>query len=201
MNPQGRPRAAFAGAIILGAFLLFQVQPIVAKAILPWLGVAPPVWTTSMLFFRTLLPAGYAYAPGAAISLRPRTQSLLHLAFLAAALAVLPAAEGRRRARGSCQHAAPGSGAFDRGPGREAGKFSLGDPRGRRRRARDHRRALDPREFRSLDPGTPAPPARRPRSRRWRPGAATLDGRLQQPDRGAEEVGGLPGRASALYVW
>ncbi|HVR84912.1 MAG TPA: hypothetical protein VMU54_11420, partial [Planctomycetota bacterium] len=90
MNSQARTSPAFAGAIFLGAFLLFQVQPIVAKAILPWFGGAPAVWTTCMLFFQSLLLAGYAYAHGATVSLRPRIQGILHLGLLAAALLSLP---------------------------------------------------------------------------------------------------------------
>jgi SAM-dependent methyltransferase len=87
-----RSSPAYAGAIFLGAFLLFQVQPIIAKAILPWFGGAPSVWTTCMLFFQTLLLAGYAFAHGSAVALKPRVQGLLHLALLAAALFTLPLA-------------------------------------------------------------------------------------------------------------
>jgi hypothetical protein len=96
MNSENRTSPAFAGSIFLGAFLLFQVQPIVAKAILPWFGGAPAVWTTCMLFFQSLLLAGYAYAHGAALWLRPRAQGFLHLALLAAALAVLPLSPERQ---------------------------------------------------------------------------------------------------------
>lgn len=48
--------------ILLSAFLLFQVQPLISKAILPWFGGTPAVWTTCMLFFQVLLVGGYAYA-------------------------------------------------------------------------------------------------------------------------------------------
>jgi spermidine synthase len=50
--------------IFLGAFLLFQIQPLIGKYILPWFGGAPAVWTTCMLFFQLLLLAGYLYAHG-----------------------------------------------------------------------------------------------------------------------------------------
>ncbi len=50
--------------IFLGAVLLFQVQPIISKTILPWFGGSPAVWTTCMLFFQVALLAGYAYAHG-----------------------------------------------------------------------------------------------------------------------------------------
>ena len=52
----------FAGAIFLGAFLLFQVQPLIGKYILPWFGGTSFVWITSLLFFQTLLLGGYFYA-------------------------------------------------------------------------------------------------------------------------------------------
>ena len=48
-----------AATILLGSFLLFQVQPIIAKAILPSFGGAPAVWTTCLVFFQSLLLAGY----------------------------------------------------------------------------------------------------------------------------------------------
>jgi len=52
----------YALAIISGAFLLFQVQPLIAKYILPWFGGGSGVWTVCMLFFQALLVGGYAYA-------------------------------------------------------------------------------------------------------------------------------------------
>src|SRR5262249_32289333 len=55
-------RLAVSVTITVSAFLLFQVQPIVAKALLPWFGGAPAVWTVCMLFFQGLLLAGYVYA-------------------------------------------------------------------------------------------------------------------------------------------
>src|SRR5439155_4604428 len=52
----------FAAAVFLGAFLLFQIQPLLAKLILPWFGGAASVWTASMLFFQVALVCGYFYA-------------------------------------------------------------------------------------------------------------------------------------------
>jgi hypothetical protein len=49
-------------AIFCSAFLLFQVQPMISKFILPWFGGSPAVWTTAMLFFQCVLCAGYVYA-------------------------------------------------------------------------------------------------------------------------------------------
>jgi SAM-dependent methyltransferase/small basic protein len=80
----------YAVTILLSAFLLFQVQPIIAKMILPWFGGSAAVWTTCMLFFQLLLVAGYAYSHWSMRSLKPRTQTLVHLALLAAAIAALP---------------------------------------------------------------------------------------------------------------
>ena len=81
---------AFALAIFTGAFLLFQVQPLIGKYILPWFGGSPGVWTTCMLFFQVVLLGGYAYAHALSRRCAPRTQVVIHLAFLALALATLP---------------------------------------------------------------------------------------------------------------
>jgi SAM-dependent methyltransferase len=80
----------FALTIFTGAFLLFQVQPLIAKYILPWFGGGPGVWTTCMLFFQVLLLGGYAYAHLLSRWLKPRAQAVVHLALLVAALACLP---------------------------------------------------------------------------------------------------------------
>src|SRR3712207_9002774 len=80
----------FALTIFLSAFLLFQVQPLIGKYILPWFGGSPGVWTTCMLFFQVLLLGGYAYAHASTSRLAPRPQALLHVLLLAAALAGPP---------------------------------------------------------------------------------------------------------------
>ncbi|HEY8067950.1 MAG TPA: fused MFS/spermidine synthase [Burkholderiales bacterium] len=82
----------YAATIFLSSFLLFLVQPLIARQILPWFGGTAAVWTTCMLFFQTLLLAGYAYAHMTTAKLRPRTQSLLHILLLGAALLTLPIA-------------------------------------------------------------------------------------------------------------
>src|SRR6202167_4385674 len=56
------PPLLFAATILLSAFLLFQVQPLIAKLILPWFGGSAAVWTSCMLFFQMALLGGYAYA-------------------------------------------------------------------------------------------------------------------------------------------
>src|SRR5438876_7240684 len=81
---------AYALTIFTGAFLLFQIQPLIGKYILPWFGGGPGVWTTCMLFFQVALLAGYAYAHVTTRWLKPRGQILLHLLLLVAALALLP---------------------------------------------------------------------------------------------------------------
>ena len=79
----------FAATIFVSAFLLFQVQPLVSKCILPWFGGTPAVWTTCMLFFQTLLFLGYAYAHFSAQRLSPRAQAIVHLALIVLALVFL----------------------------------------------------------------------------------------------------------------
>src|SRR5881409_13513 len=81
---------AYALTILTGAFLLFQVQPLIGKYILPWFGGGPGVWSTCMLFFQVVLLGGYAYAHFSTRWLRPRRQVILHLVLLALALALLP---------------------------------------------------------------------------------------------------------------
>ena len=80
----------YAATIFLSALLLFQVQPIISRFILPWFGGTPAVWTTAMLFFQALLFAGYAYAHLSVQYLRPLGQIVVHLALLAGAIAALP---------------------------------------------------------------------------------------------------------------
>ncbi len=76
--------------VFLSAFLLFQVQPLIAKAILPWFGGTAAVWTTCLLFFQTILLAGYAYSHLTTERLKPRVQGKLHAALLALSLLSLP---------------------------------------------------------------------------------------------------------------
>ena len=80
----------FACTIFASAFLLFLLQPIVAKEILPWFGGSAAVWATCLVFFQVALLAGYAYADFTTRKLRPRAQAALHIALLAVSLLVLP---------------------------------------------------------------------------------------------------------------
>ena len=84
----------YAATIFIGAFLLFLVQPMIGKFILPWFGGTPAVWTVCMLFFQALLLVGYAYAHWITRWVSPRAQSLLHLALLVLAVLALPIAPG-----------------------------------------------------------------------------------------------------------
>jgi hypothetical protein len=79
----------YAATIFLSSFLLFLVQPIIAKQILPWFGGSAAVWTTCLVFFQSVLLAGYAYADWTA-RLGPRRQGFLHVALLVVSLACLP---------------------------------------------------------------------------------------------------------------
>ena len=75
--------------IFLSAFLLFEVQPIIAKTILPWFGGTSAVWNTCMLFFQMALLLGYLYAHWLH-GLKARRQAMVHVLVLAASLATLP---------------------------------------------------------------------------------------------------------------
>ena len=84
----------YAGTIFLSSFLLFLVQPLIARLILPWFGGSAAVWTTCMLFFQALLLAGYAYAHFLARLSSKRAEAVIHTVLLAAAVATLPIAPG-----------------------------------------------------------------------------------------------------------
>jgi len=76
--------------IALSAFLLFLVQPIIAKQILPWFGGTSAVWTTCMVFFQVVLLGGYAYAHALTSHASARNQARVHIGLLAASLLFLP---------------------------------------------------------------------------------------------------------------
>jgi len=80
----------FASTILLSAFLLFLVQPIIAKQILPWFGGTSAVWTVCLVFFQVLLLLGYTYSHLITRHLVPRQQARLHIALLLASLLFLP---------------------------------------------------------------------------------------------------------------
>ena len=82
--------ALFSMTLFLSALLLFSVQPIFAKMLLPLLGGAPAVWNTAMLFYQAVLLAGYAYAHFASKFLPPKVHLLSHILLLGVPLLVLP---------------------------------------------------------------------------------------------------------------
>ncbi len=84
----------YALTIFTGAFLVFQVQPLIAKYILPWFGGGPGVWTTCMLFFQLALLGGYGYAHLSSRWLKPRVQAIVHIVLLGGAVALLPITPG-----------------------------------------------------------------------------------------------------------
>jgi hypothetical protein len=80
----------FAVTLFVSATLLFVVQPMVGKMILPLMGGTPSVWNTCMVFFQALLLAGYTYAHFTTTWLGPRRQAILHLGLLLVPLLALP---------------------------------------------------------------------------------------------------------------
>jgi hypothetical protein len=80
----------YAATISVSAFLLFQVQPMIARMILPWFGGGAAVWITCMLFFQVGLLAGYAYSHASIRLLSPRFQTFVHILLLIFSLLLLP---------------------------------------------------------------------------------------------------------------
>jgi SAM-dependent methyltransferase len=80
----------YALTIVVSAFLLFQVQPVIAKIILPWFGGSAAVWTTCLLFFQMALLLGYLYAHAVVRYLKPRVQMGLHAGLLLVSAVALP---------------------------------------------------------------------------------------------------------------
>ncbi|MDV6032428.1 MAG: spermidine synthase [Phycisphaera sp. RhM] len=82
----------YALTIFTSAFLLFQVQPIIGRFILPWFGGGPSIWTSCMLFFQAALLGGYLYSHLLCAKLSVRSQAWIHLAVLAVSVLLLPIA-------------------------------------------------------------------------------------------------------------
>lgn len=82
--------APFAAAIFLSAFLLFLVQPLLGRYILPWYGGTPAAWSVALLFFQCALLAGYAYAHAVNRFFTPRVQAGVHAGLLLLAALTLP---------------------------------------------------------------------------------------------------------------
>jgi SAM-dependent methyltransferase len=94
MSPPPSSPLLYVATIACSAFLLFLVQPLIAKQILPWFGGSAAVWSVCLVFFQTVLLAGYAYADLLARRVAPRSQSRVHIVLLLASLAFLPVIAG-----------------------------------------------------------------------------------------------------------
>lgn len=86
----------YACTIFLSAFLLFQVQPIIARMILPWFGGSAAVWTTCMLFFQVVLLLGYLYVYWSVRTFTPKRHGQVHSVLLLLSLLLLPITPGVR---------------------------------------------------------------------------------------------------------
>ena len=82
----------FGVTMLVSALLLFLVEPMFAKMLLPLLGGTPAVWNTAVVFYQIALLGGYAYAHASTNWLGPRRQAILHLCLLPLPLLVLPIA-------------------------------------------------------------------------------------------------------------
>jgi hypothetical protein len=91
-EPRPRSSIPFAAAVFVSAFLLFAIQPLISKTILPWFGGSSGVWTVCLLVFQLLLFCGYCYAHAVATWLPGRLQAILHL-LLTGTAAVLVTAQ------------------------------------------------------------------------------------------------------------
>src|SRR6185369_4315146 len=85
-----RPPALFAATLFLSALLLFAVQPMFTKMVLPRLGGSPSVWSVAMTAFQAFLFIGYVYAHVLVRTLAPRRAAIVHLGFLALVAVCLP---------------------------------------------------------------------------------------------------------------
>src|SRR3954447_988214 len=88
--------APYAATIFLSAFLLFTIEPLVAKRVLPWFGGSSAVWATCLVFYQAILLLGYWYARVSARHLRSLTQCVVHTALLAGSCLLLPVGPGER---------------------------------------------------------------------------------------------------------
>jgi hypothetical protein len=87
-GPTSKAVWAYYATVLVSAFLLFEIQLILAKYFLPWFGGTPALWTTCMFFFQTLLVFGYIYAHVLAEKVPLRRQGIVHLIVLGIALVV-----------------------------------------------------------------------------------------------------------------
>lgn len=93
----------YGATIFLSAFLLFSLEPLVAKRILPWFGGSASVWSVCLVFYQTALLLGYSYAAVLTRYLQPVMQSCVHAGLLLVSLMFLPVGPGRSWAAGSME--------------------------------------------------------------------------------------------------
>jgi hypothetical protein len=104
-EPTARTAVWFSAAsIFTSAFLLFSLEPLIAKQILPWFGGTAAVWSTCLVFYQLALLAGYFYARVLTRYFAARVQAAMHVALLGASLLLLPVGPGLRWAHASMQH-------------------------------------------------------------------------------------------------
>jgi spermidine synthase len=80
----------YAATVLIGACLLFLVQPLIAKIILPWFGGTSSVWSAALVFFQVCVLGGYTYAHWLTTYVRPRLQGFVHAGLLIAGCALMP---------------------------------------------------------------------------------------------------------------
>ena len=86
----------FGFTIFLGAFLLFSLEPLIGKRILPWFGGSAAVWCTCLVFYQSALLAGYVYARSISRTIGAKKQAWIHCAILFVSLTLLPVGPGSR---------------------------------------------------------------------------------------------------------
>ena len=79
-------RFLYGAIIFFNAFLLFQIQPLLGKFILPWFGSSPRVWSILLMFFQALLLLGYSYAYLLSAAFPIKKQVIIHASFIALSL-------------------------------------------------------------------------------------------------------------------
>jgi len=90
MSPRQATSLVFSATMALAGFLLFQVQPLLAKYLLPWFGGTASTWLVCLLFFQLALLVGYAHAYAVTLPFPVSRQAQIQLAILAASLLLLP---------------------------------------------------------------------------------------------------------------
>ncbi|MFL6414609.1 MAG: spermidine synthase [Bryobacteraceae bacterium] len=98
--------APYAATIFLSAFLLFTIEPLVAKRILPWFGGSSAVWATCLVFYQAALLLGYWYTRVSTLRLDSLAQCIVHTLLLVLSCLLLPVGPGERWSRSASDHPA-----------------------------------------------------------------------------------------------